>query len=86
MKEIKPEYRKFFKKFLKFNNKNQREMFNAISGKRVIVIDDYETSGTTIKEMVRLLSEVGAIEVIVFVLIKIDDIRKNEIFINDSFN
>jgi len=72
MKKIHPMYRKFFKNFLKFNSKNQRRLINAISGNRIILIDDYKTSGTTIKEMMRLLSDAGAVEVIVFILIKID--------------
>lgn len=73
IKEIFSRYRKFFMDFIIFNSQNDRKLFNAVQGERVILIDDYKTSGTTIKEMIKQLADAGAAEVIVFVLIKLGD-------------
>jgi hypothetical protein len=72
IKEIRARYRKFFKDFLIFNNEDDRRLVNAITGNRIILIDDYRTSGTTIKEMLEKLIELGPAEVVIFVLIKVD--------------
>jgi len=73
IKEIYAPHRKFFKDFIIFNKSDDRKLYNAIEGKKIILVDDYKTSGTTIKEMLRKLSEAGAKEVIVFVLIKLGE-------------
>lgn len=73
IKDIFSRYRKFFTDFIIFNSQDDRKLFNAVQGQRVILIDDYRTSGTTIKEMIKQLADVGAVEVIVFVLIKLGD-------------
>jgi orotate phosphoribosyltransferase-like protein len=44
-----------------------------VEGQKVVLIDDYKTSGTTIKEMLRQLADAGAAEVVVFVLIKLGE-------------
>lgn len=71
IKEIFSAHRKFFIDFLQFNTQNDRKLFNAVEGKEVILIDDYKTSGTTIKEMLRQLADLGAAKVTVFVFIKL---------------
>lgn len=72
MKEINPaRYRKFFKNFIIFNNDNDRKLYNAVEGKNVILIDDYKTSGTTLKAMLDNLIETGAKNVVIFVLIRV---------------
>jgi phosphoribosylpyrophosphate synthetase len=71
IKEIFSAHRKFFIDFLQFNTQNDRRLFNAVEGKDIILIDDYKTSGTTIKEMLRQLSDLGAAKVTVFVFIKL---------------
>lgn len=71
IKEIFSAYRKFFHDFIKFNKSEDRKLFNAVEGKKVILVDDYKTSGTTIKEMLKQLSDCGAAEVVIFVLIKL---------------
>jgi len=71
MKSVGPQFRKFFQNFLKFNKEEDRVLYNAVNGKRVIVVDDYKTSGATLHEMLRQLSEFGAAEVVVFVLVKL---------------
>jgi phosphoribosylpyrophosphate synthetase len=73
IKEIYSAHRKFFKDFVIFNREEDRRLFNAVEGQRIILVDDYKTSGTTIKEMLRQLSDAGAAEVVVFVLLKIGE-------------
>lgn len=73
IKEIFSAHRKFFQDFIIFNKESDRKLFNAVNGQRVILIDDYKTSGTTIKEMLRQLADAGAAEVIIFVIIKIGE-------------
>jgi adenine/guanine phosphoribosyltransferase-like PRPP-binding protein len=72
IKEIFTPLRKFFKDFLIFNSEDDRRLINAITGQRVILIDDYRTSGTTIKEMLEKLIELGPAEIVVLVLIKVE--------------
>lgn len=64
-------YRRFFKDFLKFNQENDRKLFNSVEGKKIILVDDYRTSGTTTKEMLSQMIDLGAKEIIVFNLIKL---------------
>lgn len=73
IKEIYSAHRKFFKDFVVFNREEDRRLFNAVEGQRIILVDDYKTSGTTIKEMLRQLADAGAAEVVVFVLLKIGE-------------
>jgi hypothetical protein len=73
IKEVYSAHRKFFRDFVVFNREDDRHLFNAVEGQRVILVDDYKTSGTTIKEMMRQLSDAGAAEVVVFVLLKIGE-------------
>jgi len=73
IKNVYSRYRKFFKDFLVFNQSNDEKLFNAVEGKKVILVDDYRTSGTTTKEMLRQLIDLGAQEVAVFNLIKLGE-------------
>lgn len=73
IKNVYSRYRKFFKNFIIFNQNNDEKLFNAVEGKKVILVDDYRTSGTTSKEMLRQLIDLGAKEVIVFNLIKLGE-------------
>lgn len=73
IKEVYSAHRKFFRDFMVFNREDDRHLFNAVEGQRVILVDDYKTSGTTIKEMMRQLSDAGAAEVVVFILLKIGE-------------
>ena len=72
IKEIYPPYRKFFKDFIIFNKDSDRKLYNAVEGKNVVLIDDYKTTGTTLKVMLDHLVEAGANMVIIFVLLKIE--------------
>jgi hypothetical protein len=71
IKSIFSRYRKLVKDFLVFNSTKDRKLFNAVEGKRILVIDDYKTTGSTIKEILKKLNDNGAKEVIIFVLMKV---------------
>jgi len=70
MKRVSPRFRKFFTNFLIFKNDNQRRIFNAIRNGKVLVVEDYITSGTTLKEMLRLIDELTPQDLNIFVFIK----------------
>jgi hypoxanthine phosphoribosyltransferase len=67
-------YRKFIQEFMIFNKDQDRKVFNAITGKKVILVDDYRTSGTTLKEMLKSLFKLNPAEVTVFILINVKKI------------
>lgn len=73
IKEIFSRQRKFFKEFILFNNENDRQLINQVEGNTVILVDDYRTTGTTIKEMIAQLTDAGAKHIVVFVLIKLGE-------------
>ena len=72
MKEVFSPYRKFITNFIKFNSNNDRKLMNAVTGKDVILIDDYKTTGTTLKEMLSQLINAGAKTVAVFIILKVE--------------
>jgi len=50
----KPKYREYFKNFLIFKNKSDEDLIRTIqSDRNILIIDDINTSGTTIKELLR---------------------------------
>jgi orotate phosphoribosyltransferase-like protein len=70
MKEVYPPYRKFVSEFLIFNNEDSRRVFNLIKGK-VLLVDDYRTSGTSLKQMMELLFKYSPDFLLSTILIKI---------------
>jgi hypothetical protein len=71
LKEIYARNRKFIKDFVIFNSEDDRRTHNAIAGKKVLLIDDYRTTGTTLKEMMSQLVKLGPSEIVVFLMIKV---------------
>jgi hypothetical protein len=71
MKEIFAPYRKFISDFLIFNSEESREIFNSVSGKRVLLVDDYRTSGTSLKQMLDILARYEPEYVLAVILVKI---------------
>lgn len=69
--EVFSQYRKFILDFIKFNSTQDRRVYNAITGKSVILIDDFKTTGKTITTMLDQLSVLCPKEILVFVLIKV---------------
>jgi hypoxanthine phosphoribosyltransferase len=70
MKEVYPPYRKFVSEFLIFNNEDSRRVFNLVKGK-VLLVDDYRTSGTSLKQMMELLFKYSPDFLLSTILIKI---------------
>lgn len=73
IKEVYVKLRYLFKDFILFNTEKDRRLYNAVEGKTVILVDDFRTSGTTTREMISQLSDVGVKHIIVFILIKVGE-------------
>jgi hypothetical protein len=71
MKDIFAPYRKFISDFLIFNSEESREIYNSVVGKRVLLVDDYRTSGTSLKQMIDVLARYEPSYVLAVILIKI---------------
>lgn len=71
MKEIFAPYRKFVSDFLIFNSEESREVFNSVIGKKIIIVDDYRTSGTSLKQMIDLLVRYEPEYMLAVILVKI---------------
>jgi phosphoribosylpyrophosphate synthetase len=71
MKEIFAPYRKFISDFLIFNSEETKEVYNLVSGKRVILVDDYRTSGTSLKQMMDILVRYEPEYILAVILVKI---------------
>lgn len=68
MKKLPPNLRTTIIKFLKMSDLS-RESLNLINEGKVLVVDDIYTGGNTMREMNRQLSEIGADEIVDFVLL-----------------
>jgi hypothetical protein len=55
----KPKYRPFFKNFLKFKTEKDRIMFEKLQNTNVLIIDDINTSGSTLRECLRVLKAIN---------------------------
>ena len=71
MKEIFAPYRKFISDFLVFNSEESKEVFNSIAGKKIILVDDYRTSGTSLKQMIDILVRYEPEYILAVILVKI---------------
>lgn len=59
-KNVKPKYRKYIKNFLSFSDEVSAERFSRLQGDNVLVVDDINTSGATINEILRILDKVNS--------------------------
>jgi hypothetical protein len=71
MKEIFAPYRKFISDFLIFNSEESRQIYNSVAGKRVLLVDDYRTSGTSLKQMLDILARYEPEYILAVILVKI---------------
>ena len=71
MKRINPTVlRSSLSNFLKFNSSDEEEVYRSLDGIKVLLFDDFLTSGSTIKEMIRILKSINPNNTLtVFVLI-----------------
>lgn len=56
-RDVKPKYRKYIANFLNFDEKSL-EKFQSLHGENILIIDDINTSGSTIDEIVRILRKI----------------------------
>lgn len=60
-KLVKPKYRKYIKNYLNFIDEKQIEKFAALeSGKNILIVDDINTSGATIEEILRIVNSINS--------------------------
>lgn len=72
---VKPKYRKYIKNFLHLSD-NDIERFSKMQGKNILVVDDINTSGATLDEILRVLDEVNHdCNIFVYTLIGKDDTK-----------
>lgn len=58
-KEVKPKYRPFIKDYLKFETHESEELFKSLDKPNILVIDDINTSFSTLEEIIRIIREVN---------------------------
>lgn len=56
---VKPRYRKYIKNYLGFISQEQLESYARTQGSNILVIDDINTSGSTLDEILRILNAVN---------------------------
>lgn len=58
-KNVKPKYRKYIQNFLHFKSEEDKEIFKSINEGKVLIVDDINTSGSTLNEILRMLNEIN---------------------------
>ena len=53
--EVKSKYRPYIKNYLKFENAEQEAAFKALNGGNIIILDDINTSGSTLREILKIV-------------------------------
>jgi chaperonin GroEL (HSP60 family) len=85
MTDVYVKFRKFITNFLKFgdsvieNNRMKRDVYNAITASNVLLIDDFRTTGSTIKEMIKNIAEIGPKHIVICCLIVIEKYKEKDV-------
>lgn len=58
-KNVKPKYRRYIQNYLDFSNPEELEGFSKMQGSNILVVDDINTSGSTLNEILRILNKVN---------------------------
>ena len=54
-KEVKYKYRPYIKNYLHFDNAEQEKSFKALNGGNILILDDINTSGSTLREILKIV-------------------------------
>ena len=69
-KEVKYRYRPYIKNYLVFKDKESEELVRAIQKGKILIVDDINTSGSTLTEILRLVHNINnSCEIYIFTLI-----------------
>ena len=67
---VKYKYRKYIKNYLKFENKDIEDIIKAIQNGKILLVDDINTSGSTLTEILRIIKAINnQSEIYIFTLI-----------------
>lgn len=67
---VRPKYRRFIKNFLKFKDSDSKNAFMSLQSSDVLIVDDINTSGSTLNEVIRIIREVNPnINIYIFTLL-----------------
>lgn len=70
IKKIHQFRKRVFSNYLTFRDDTSRQIYNALSGGKVLIVDDYLTTGSTLTELIRLLVSFNPKTMTCFFLIK----------------
>jgi len=79
IKSIPSQYRKFVLNFLSFNSDTNRQFFNKLLGGKILIVDDIVTEGTTLRNIVDLLSTVKPEKITAFALLTNSSTKKKNL-------
>lgn len=57
--EVPPKYRQYIKNYLHFSTLESKQIFTAIENGTILIIDDIDTTKSTLKEMLRIVNKVN---------------------------
>lgn len=67
---VKPKYRKYIQNYLKFENDKSRKAIKDIQKGKLLIVDDINTSGSTLTEIIRIIRAINnKCEIYIFTLI-----------------
>ena len=52
---VKYKYRPYITNYLDFENEEQKELFRSLNGGNILILDDVNTSGSTLREILRII-------------------------------